>query len=141
MSEKLSNQALNVWLAENLFGFEWWRSSKTGRRELFPADNVPDWFTERADGTEELCFDHPSHVPNYCESLAETQKVIVECRKQNVHFLIQTHNNCAIAYRIEDEGLLDFLNFGAFADTLERSICDAAKEAIERIRKPESDNE
>lgn len=55
MSEKAGPE-LDAKLAEAL-GWEWWRSSETGRRALYRPGQQPSWMLERADGSEEICRD------------------------------------------------------------------------------------
>lgn len=66
---------LDAWIAEHLFSYEWRRSEATGRRGLFPPDYHPEWFKERADMTEGLCYDHPSHVPPYSSSISSAMEM------------------------------------------------------------------
>jgi hypothetical protein len=49
--------ALDVLVAERVMGWQWWKSRETGRRALFRPESIPEWFTARAEGTEELCRD------------------------------------------------------------------------------------
>lgn len=60
LSEKELN---NIKILEHYFKYEWWKSSKTGRRCLFPPNTIPrdftgstfqEWFLERAEGKEDL---------------------------------------------------------------------------------------
>lgn len=74
MKMNLTDGELNYKIAEQVFGFEWWRSSKTNKRGLFPPDYRPEWFKEKADLTEPLCFDYAAYVPNY---LADLEKAIL----------------------------------------------------------------
>lgn len=134
--KEMSDQELNIWLAENLFDFEWWKSSSTGRRGLFPPYYHPEWFKERADMTEGLCADHPSHVPDYC-SEKDVWRVIEKCKERGIFFLIQTNNNCVLVYQQEEKEAfgtgMDILNFGEFADKLPRSICQAVLVAFAEL--------
>lgn len=121
--------------------FEWWISSRSGRRGLFPPDKVPNHFHEKADGTEDLCINHSSHVPDFSGSKIKVWLIIEQCKKEGIHFLIQSHNNCVIAYQeskfpgVIDGSSIDLLHFGSFGETLPRSICEAAMEAIEASQK------
>ena len=140
MKTKLSGTELNCWIAEKIFGFEWRRSSKTGNRGLFPPDRVPSWFYERADGTENVCFDHPSHVPFYTENLTLAHSVLEEIRK-----LILKTNYCFRYERFAQFLKAALLSSGhtGFSQTLDsaevfllyfaspRQICEAVYFAVE----------
>jgi len=136
-TENLSNLQLNCWLAEHLFKFEWWRSSLSGNRALLPPNNIPDWFHEKADMSEDTCYDHPSHVPNYCESEKDVWLVINELARKGIYLFINSHNNLVIPYQtvesVYDGKNIKFLTFGSYGETLPRSICEAAKEGLEVV--------
>jgi hypothetical protein len=64
-------------VAEKVMGALWWRSSATGRRALF-LEMPPEWFKERADGTEPLVGDFATYggFPNYSTDIASAWHVV-----------------------------------------------------------------
>ncbi len=160
MSEKLTNQELNVWLAENLFGFQWRRSSVSGSRGLFPPDAVVEWYDESADGSENISIGHPSYVPDYSGNISDAWKVIDQLRTKRWLAVVKDmpdgfpylddndntrankifRRSCAQFQwmpRADIEDTRKFIHSHTFsiADTPARAICEAAKKAVEADRK------
>jgi hypothetical protein len=52
----IAGPELDARLAEAM-GWEWWRSSVTGRRALYAPGKQPSWMNARADGSEPVCYD------------------------------------------------------------------------------------
>ncbi len=73
-------RARDAMVAERVFGFSWWLSSVTRRRAIFPAQKVPQWFQERAEGNEPFCSDHDLTVPRYSTDPAADYAVLEKVR-------------------------------------------------------------
>lgn len=66
-----AGRELDAVVAERRMGAAWWRSSATGNRALF-LEKPPEWFTERADGTERRVGDWMTYggFPAYSTDIA-----------------------------------------------------------------------
>jgi hypothetical protein len=118
---------LDVAIAEKVMGWEWWKSSATGRRGIFAPNAIPrftdEWFTVRADGTEELCMDWGYSLPAYSTDIAAAFTV-VDKLQGGLRFELR---------RRPDGGY--WASFGeemsAEAETAAMAICLAALAAVE----------
>ncbi len=75
--DALSAREKDAVVAEKVMGALWWRSSSTGRRALF-MEKPPEWFTERADGTEDRVGDwnHYGGFASYTTSWDAMREVV-----------------------------------------------------------------
>lgn len=74
---EMSPRRRDALVAEYIMGAMWWRSSTTGRRALF-IEQPPEWFTEKADGTEPLVGDWNTYggFPAYTTDIAAAWEVV-----------------------------------------------------------------
>lgn len=72
--------AINLIVAERIFGWEWRRSAITGRRCIYdPRGHIPDWMAEKADGEEALVTDFDAvKAPAYSSDTGLAWKVLRE---------------------------------------------------------------
>lgn len=92
-TEQLTGRELDAAVAVNLFGFDWWRSSATRGRALFPDGEQPQWFKYRALGDESLCTDWDHAVPRYSESIEAAMQVVERLRAIGVWTLIAIYHH------------------------------------------------
>jgi hypothetical protein len=104
------SEPLNVRVAVAL-GWEWWKSSVTGRRCLYPPERHPEWMTERADGTEPLVSDWnvgSGFVPPYGadtpEGWAVTGPLVAKYELHLEPDLCAEHKSEWLCYRHDDIG-------------------------------------
>jgi hypothetical protein len=110
---------LDIAIAEKVMGWEWWKSSATGRRGIFAPNAIPrftdEWFTVRADGTEELCMDWGYSLPAYSTEIAAAWLVMDK--------LIELNPTTFLEYSRE----LKLWNCNTrLAETAMKAICEAA---------------
>jgi hypothetical protein len=71
---------LNAAVAEHVMGFQWWRSSETGKRALFHPHRKPEWFDVRATATENLATQWDCRILSYSIDPAAAWRVLEKMR-------------------------------------------------------------
>jgi hypothetical protein len=117
-------------VAERVMGFEWWRSSETGRRGLFPPGMIPrgsdEWFTERADMTEGLCLAHSSYVPHYSTDIKDAWQVLREFYSRGFRYKVEGRQHAHPDHMAFVEVALPSQEWQGFAPNEPLAICRAA---------------
>lgn len=133
---------LDVLVLEKVLGYQWWRSSSSGNRCLFPPGKKPGWFNELADGTEPLVSDWKMmRIPACSTDIAAAWEVVERLREYG----------WVIGLWIDDEpwdaadedgthacsllgcnrGRTDPTDIREYADTTPLAICLAALRAVD----------
>lgn len=127
---------LDIDIAVELFGAEWWRSASSGNRGLFLPGTVPSWFHERADGQEGLCAFAAINCPYYSTNRTAWLDVVKKLEEMGlVLSLISAVDNlsdrvyhCCIARDTsEDSEISETFSGKSFAHAVSIAALDAIR--------------
>ena len=137
MSDKeLSGRELDIAVAERVMEFDWWRSSVSGKRCLFPEGKQYKWFTYRATGDELLTTDYDHQVPRYSSSAEAAKQVLAKFPIWNINktdhpdFADRPYSVTVSVHESEHSSRVRHLEVQA--ETIEIGICRAALKALEQ---------
>lgn len=129
----LTDRSLDLAVAEHIFGWQWRRSSNSGRRSLFPPDKWPEWFTEPADGSEPLVFDfdETKSAPDY-STTGDGMLLVIERMQAfgwfyHVYDMVEIPEHGCRFYRPDDPDAV------AMAETMPLAVVKAALLAQVRL--------
>ena len=141
MSDEIeAGRELDALIAEHVMGWEWWRSSVSGRRSLFAPGAIPrgedEWFCERADGSERLVFDWKTvRIPPYSTEIGAAWAVAEKLKALGRDSVMLSNEGdgweCEIT--VSDELYAKGWRSASWQGAAPFAICRAALKVVERL--------